>query len=148
MTGWHIRTGFERFRHISPCETAHDWAHVEKGQCVPRARRDSDARIRVPLQPPVRPGGSLSGANDQAIKEHQPPGWTYLGTWFSVRAFGAFDVEARFQLESYDALGAGFGDDEGMRLNRELFDNFADLTVRPQAALDRSSSDVKIAAQM
>ena len=65
-------------------------------------------------------------ANNTALHEHQPPGWTYLGTWFSVRGFGDFHCESRFQLEDYVSLGSGFGDDESQRLSRALFDDFLD----------------------
>jgi len=86
--------------------------------------------------------------NDKPLHEHTPPGWTYLGTWFAVRGFGDFDCEARFGVESYEALGSGFGDDEAQRLLRELFEGFIDWTTRPIATLYRSASEVRIPKSM
>jgi hypothetical protein len=87
-------------------------------------------------------------ANDEDLHDHQPPGWTYLGTWFAVRGFGDFGCEGRFQIESYEALGSGFGDDEAQRLVRELFEDFIDWTTRPVATLYRSASEVRIPKSM
>lgn len=86
-------------------------------------------------------------ANDAALHEHQAPGWTYLGTWFSVRLFGEFGCESRFELESYESLGTGFGDDESQRLVREQTE-FVDYSVKPVAGLYKSWSDVNVAPRM
>jgi hypothetical protein len=83
-------------------------------------------------------------ANDAALHEHQPRGWTYLGTWFAVLGFGDFGCESRFDVDGYEALGSGFGDDEAQRLARELFVNFIDWTTRPVTTLMRSAAEVQI----
>lgn len=83
-------------------------------------------------------------ANDASLREHTAPGWTYLGTWFGVRGFGDYDCETRYSLEGYDALGAGFGGDEGMRLMRDLYEEYVDWSTRPQASLFRSAAEVQI----
>lgn len=87
-------------------------------------------------------------ANDRDLREHTPPGWTYLGTWFAVRGFGDFDCEARFEIDGYESLGAGFGDDEAQRLLRELFSEYIDWGTRPVATLSRAADDVSIAPSM
>jgi hypothetical protein len=84
-------------------------------------------------------------ANDQALHDHQTPGWTYLGAWFSVRGFGQFQAESRFQLEGYEASGSGPGDDETQRYARELAETYIDWTTKPMAALYRTAHDVRIA---
>lgn len=82
-------------------------------------------------------------ANEAGLREHTPPGWAYLGTWFSVRGFGDYDGELRYSVESYAALGAGLGDDEYQRLQREMFD-FIDYSTRPHACLYRPASSIHI----
>ncbi len=95
----------------------------------------------------VKPGKATSFRdwvlkNEQALRDHASPGWKYLGTWFSVRGFGSFDCEVRWEIESYGALGAGFGDEENQRLLNEFIGDFIDHTTRPEASLLRSASDV------
>ena len=51
-----------------------------------------------------------------------------------------FGYESRWELDGFDALGSGFGDDEAQRLNREFFEDFIDWTTRPLAALMRSAT--------
>jgi len=82
-------------------------------------------------------------ANDTALRDHQPPGWAYLGTWFSVRSFGEFHCESRFQLDGYEALGAGFGDAETQRTSSE-FSEYVDWTNKPRAVVYRAAVDVVI----
>lgn len=83
-------------------------------------------------------------ANDAGLREHVAPGWTYIGTLFSVRGFGDYDCETRYGVASYEALGSGFGGDEGQRLLRELYVEFIDWSTRPQVSLFRSAGEVQI----
>lgn len=59
-------------------------------------------------------------ANEDDLREHNRPGWSYLGTWFTVGGFGDYTGESRWSLESYDALGEGFGDETAQRLLSEF----------------------------
>ena len=80
--------------------------------------------------------------NDQLLREEQPEGWHYLGTWFTVRFFGKYNCEMRFELDDYDALGAGFGSDAFQRAFNEMFE----LVVpnEQEAYLMKSSDEVSI----
>lgn len=31
--------------------------------------------------------------NEALVKDNTPEGWTYLGTWFTVRGFGSYECE-------------------------------------------------------
>ena len=55
-------------------------------------------------------------ANEENLKEHTRPGWTYLGTWLTVGGFGEYDGESRWSLESYASLGEGWGDEVAQQL--------------------------------
>ena len=81
--------------------------------------------------------------NESAIREHQPDGWTYKGTYFTVRGFGAYSNETRWELEDYAALGTGFGDDHMVRLTQEWFD-FIDQHRPFQASLYKDATEVDI----
>lgn len=83
--------------------------------------------------------------NAQAIQDTASEGWTYLGTWFDLRGFGRHDAEARWQIDDYSALGAGFGNEEGLRLMGELFMEYIDHNHKPEAVLLKSVSEVVIA---
>lgn len=72
---------------------------------------------------------------EPTMNDHQPEGWTYLGSWFAVRGFGSFDCEMRFELADYAALGAGFGDEENKRRMAHFFGEFVDPNFRPEAVL-------------
>ena len=87
-------------------------------------------------------------ANDKALHEHNFPGWTYLGTWFSVLSLGDFDSEDRFEVESYEALGSGFGDDEAQRLMREQSEQFIDYSTRPVTTISRLAGEIRIVKGM
>lgn len=50
------------------------------------------------------------------MRNHARPGWSYLGTWMTVGGLGDYDGEARWSLESYAALGEGWGDEVAQRL--------------------------------
>lgn len=64
--------------------------------------------------------------HDQTLREGQPEGWTYLGTWFTVRGFGRYEVEVRFELRDYADLGADFGSDVLQKAYLEMMDMFTD----------------------
>lgn len=81
--------------------------------------------------------------NEGVMHEHSPDGWTYLGTWFTVRSFGEYTTETRWQLDDYGALGAGFGDAENMRVMQEWM-GLIDQTRPFQAALYKSTDEVDI----
>jgi hypothetical protein len=60
-------------------------------------------------------------ANEDDLKTHTRPGWTYIGTLMTVGGFGDYDGESRWALESYASLGEGWGDDVAQRLLGEFF---------------------------
>lgn len=78
--------------------------------------------------------------NEADLKEHTRPGWSYLGTWLTVGAFGKYSGESRWSLESYAALGEGWGDETAQRLLAE----FLEMTdnVAFEATLLRSAATV------
>ena len=59
-------------------------------------------------------------ANEEDLKEHTRPGWTYIGTWMTVGGLGEYDGESRWALDSYASLGEGFGDEVSQRLISEF----------------------------
>jgi hypothetical protein len=79
--------------------------------------------------------------NEPPLAKHTPKGWTYLGTWFTVRGFGSHDAESRWDVENYAALDAGWGDETHLRLLQELM-AFTDQSQRAEAALMKSTSQV------
>jgi hypothetical protein len=81
--------------------------------------------------------------NRDTIAEGCPEGWHYLGTYFTVRMLGQFDVETHWELDDYGALGAGFGTEAVQRLLGQWF-SFADGQV--QACLMKSAEDVDVLA--
>ena len=81
--------------------------------------------------------------NSHAIAEHATDGWTYRGTFFTVRGFGDFSNETRWEIADYEALGAGFGDEDNVRLTQEWF-RYIDQTRPFQATLYKSAADVSI----
>jgi hypothetical protein len=81
--------------------------------------------------------------NESLIAENSPEGWSYLGTWFTVRGFGKFDCETRYEIDDYGALGAGFGNETYQRLMREWME-FADMTQTGETYLMKSIADVRI----
>jgi hypothetical protein len=76
--------------------------------------------------------------NEGSFDEHGPDGWSYRGAFFTVRGFGYHDCELRYGLDGYDALGAGFGDEENVALLTEFFEQFLDHSHRPEAVLLKS----------
>jgi hypothetical protein len=81
--------------------------------------------------------------NESAMKESESEGWTYLGTWFTVRGFGRYDCEARWELDDYDALGAE-QTEANLRLMLESLE-FIDLARDMETCLMKSTADVRIA---
>ncbi|MDJ0925881.1 MAG: hypothetical protein QNJ77_15125 [Acidimicrobiia bacterium] len=81
--------------------------------------------------------------NDQALRDHAAEGWHYLGTWFTVRGFGEYAAESRWDLTGYEALGSGFGDEIAQRLLGEWFD-MIDADAGMDATLLKSASEVDI----
>lgn len=58
-------------------------------------------------------------ANEDDLRTHTRPGWTYLGTLMTVGGFGDYDGASRWALESYASLGEGWGDEVAQRLLAE-----------------------------
>jgi hypothetical protein len=82
-------------------------------------------------------------ANSAAIRENAPEGWTYVGTWFTVRGFGQYEVEDRWELDDYAALGAGWGNETFQQLVREWWE-FGDQNRDGEVYLMKSAADVWI----
>ena len=81
--------------------------------------------------------------NDAAMREHAADGWHYLGTWFTVRSFGAHSVESRWDIDDYAALGSGFGDEAGIRLIQEWFE-LVDQSRPFEASLYKDANEVDV----
>ncbi len=81
--------------------------------------------------------------NDQAFRDHAPPGWSYVGTWFTVQGFGRYEAESRWELDDYGALGSGFGDEVNQRLLQE-WSEFGDDSRSGETYLMKSAADVAI----
>ena len=62
--------------------------------------------------------------NEESMRSSAPDGWTYLGTWVTVHGIGTHDVEMRFELADYAALGPDRSNEESNRLVAELNDFF------------------------
>ena len=81
--------------------------------------------------------------NDSDIREHAAEGWHYLGTWFTVRGFGDYSAESRWEIDGYGSLGAGWGDAVGQRLAQEWF-GFVDSARPLQASLYKGIDEVEV----
>jgi len=81
--------------------------------------------------------------NEDEMREHQPAGWTYLGTWFTVLGFGSYQAESRWEVDDYAGLGAGFGDERLQELTRDSFE-FIDFGRPGETYLMKSATDVAI----
>jgi hypothetical protein len=84
----------------------------------------------------------LQGAGT-AFGEHAPDGWTYEGTYFTVRGFGDYSNETRWRIDSYASLGSGFGDQDSIELISQWMD-FVDQSRPWQATLYKEASEVDI----
>lgn len=80
--------------------------------------------------------------NDKLLHEDMPEGWQYLGAWFTVRNFGRYNVEMRYEIDDYADLGAGFGSDALQQAWLEIIDYFAPN--QGETYLMKSSEDVSI----
>ena len=83
--------------------------------------------------------------NDADIRGHAVEGWEYLGTWMTVRGFGRYQAETRWEISEYADLGSGFGDDVSQRLMGEFFE-FVDRGRPAEASLMKSVNNVQILA--
>ena len=81
--------------------------------------------------------------NESALRENAPEGWTYLGTWFTVRGFGHYDCESRWELDGYDSLGAGWGNETYQGLMKEWME-FIDQSRTGETYLMKSASEVSV----
>ena len=81
--------------------------------------------------------------NDEVFRKESPPGWTYLGSWFTVQGLGRLAVENRWELDDYSALGAGFGTEKYQAVLNE-WEDYADLN-SSETTLMKSVEDVTIA---
>ncbi len=81
--------------------------------------------------------------NEGAIRDNSVEGWEYVGTWFTVQGFGSYQAETRWEVADYAALGAGWGNDEFVRLYKEWFE-FLDDRRPAETYLMKSAADVAI----
>jgi hypothetical protein len=81
--------------------------------------------------------------NEKDIRENHPPGWRYLGFWFTVRGLGKFDGEMRWELDDYNALGAGFGGEKTQKLILQFF-QFLENSRVAETYLMKSTDEVEI----
>ncbi len=81
--------------------------------------------------------------NATLLANEAPEGWTYLGTWFTVREFGRYDCESRWELTDYSALGSGFGSEAYQKAWLQAAELF-DLSEHGDTALMKSAADVMI----
>jgi hypothetical protein len=84
-------------------------------------------------------------ANEDDLKTHTRPGWTYVGTLMTVGGFGDYDGESRWALEGYASLGEGWGDDVAQRLLSEFF---ALIETKPDVSLLRNVATVQSAPNL
>lgn len=81
--------------------------------------------------------------NEKALADNQPEGWVYLGTWFTVRGFGKYNCESRWEIDDYSTLGTGWGNETNQKLTREWID-FSDLGRDSETYLLKSATDIRI----
>jgi len=81
--------------------------------------------------------------NDSGFSEHAPEGWTYAGTFFTVRGFGEYSNETRWRIDNYAALGSGFGNEENVRLTSQWME-YVDQTRPFQATLYKDATEVDL----
>jgi hypothetical protein len=79
---------------------------------------------------------------EQSFKESDRPGWEYLGTWFTVMGFGAYQAETRWEVDDYAALGAAMTD-QGLERFKEWI-GFIDQGRPIETYLMKSATDVII----
>ncbi|MGI9609471.1 MAG: hypothetical protein ACR2NL_04165 [Acidimicrobiia bacterium] len=81
------------------------------------------------------------GDNEATMAQHTPDGWSYVGTWFTVRGFGSYAAESRWDIANYAALDVGWGDEVHLGLLQD-FMAFTDQSRPSEAALMKSTSQV------
>jgi hypothetical protein len=81
--------------------------------------------------------------NEPLIAQNAPAGWTYVGTWFTVRGFGRYDCEVRWELDDYAALGSDFGNEVFQKAMMEGFE-FFDPAQGGETYLMKSAGDIHI----
>ena len=100
--------------------------------------------VRYQLKPMQAPAfHKWLAENEASIKENAPQGWAYLGTWFTVRGFGRFQCETRWELDDYGDLGTGWGNETYQRLMREWLE-FSDQTQDGETYLMKSAAEVSV----
>jgi len=58
--------------------------------------------------------------NEDDVRTHTRPGWSYIGTLMTVGGFSDDDGESRRAVESYASLGEWWGDDVAQRSSGEF----------------------------
>jgi hypothetical protein len=81
--------------------------------------------------------------NEALLKENAPEGWAYVGTWFTVRGFGHYQCESRWEVDDYGSLGAGWGNETFQRLMRDWME-FANQLQDSETYLMKSAADVDV----
>jgi hypothetical protein len=69
--------------------------------------------------------------------------WTYVGTWFTVRGFGQYDCEVRWELADYAALGSGFGTEAFQQAMLEA-QEYIDSSRGGETYLMKSAADIRM----
>ncbi len=82
-------------------------------------------------------------ANEAEIRDNHPGGWRYLGFWFTVRGFGKYDGEMRWELDDYAVLGAGYGNEKSQSLILQFF-QFLEGSRIAETYLMKSTHEVEI----
>jgi hypothetical protein len=83
--------------------------------------------------------------NDADVRAHAVEGWEYLGTWLTVRGFGTYQAETRWEIGEYADLGSGFGGNVSQRPMGEFFE-YVDRGRPAEAALMKSVNNGQILA--
>lgn len=96
----------------------------------------------------LKPG--KAGEYRQWLAEHAallakeaPPGWTYLGTWFTVHGLGQHQCETRWELTDYSALNPNFGTEAYQAAWLKIMDWF-DPAQHGDTTLMKSAAEIAI----
>lgn len=81
--------------------------------------------------------------NAVLLAKEAPEGWTYLGTWFTVRGLGRYDCEVRWELTDYSALPS-FGTDAFEAAVVAALLEFINSSIPIETTLMKSSTDVRL----
>ena len=71
--------------------------------------------------------------NHDKLVATMPEGWTYLGTYFTLRGFGEYHCRSRWELTDYGALANPFRDP----IHREVGELFSDPSYPEEVTLLR-----------